>query len=441
MPYSTVPPAVLAKSLFAIVLGVSCLVPGRPSDAWTRRTTAGISLTSVASDRDGNVFVAGTRLSPAWEGSLYLASYSPSGSLRWEVVEPGGTGDAAANAAALALDRKGDVYVTGSAPVDGGNARFVVLKYSGASGARRWRTRLTADTEPAAPLGSGNAVAVDRYGRVAVGGFEYGDGYLAGIIARLDAATGRPDWQWTARDTQVQDVALASNGDVLGTGSFLAVRLGASGQPLWRVDQSGSRLGSHGAPRMRSIALDSSGNVIVGGQLRTLEIDTRTFYVARLNGATGTVRWEYAGPRLETLETPARVRTDTDGNVYAAGRLRQEPGSIRLRARDGSRRWLHRPWEEREHTYEALPVTDLVMDGTSLYVCGWDTREQTMVAGYTRAGHLKWRRSLGEGRGVAVSRSPEGRLFVVATTQAPDGRTRSTIAGLRTSSGRGLPGE
>ena len=57
-------------------------------------------------------------------------------------------------------------------------------------------------------------------------------------------------------------------------------------------------------PRLEGrVSVDRNGDVVVGGELRNVLQDYRLFYVARVRGKSGTLLWEYAGPRQAVIFT------------------------------------------------------------------------------------------------------------------------------------------
>jgi hypothetical protein len=144
---------------------------------WTNLYVAFPGSEAVAVDAQGNVFVAGSvKLGFDEYGYDYLTlAYSNSGVLLWTHGYCGE--DTFWNAAtAVAVDARGNVYVTGGA-YDGGNntgADYATIAYSGA-GVGLWTNRYNG---PGNWTDCAQAAAVDAMGNVFVTGYsQAGDGY------------------------------------------------------------------------------------------------------------------------------------------------------------------------------------------------------------------------------------------------------------------------
>ncbi|MFD2247169.1 SBBP repeat-containing protein [Pontibacter ruber] len=141
------------------------------SDYKTANETAVVK--DMAVDDKGGVYVTGYSYSYV-AGQLLYADYATvkynavDGAQRW--VQRFGERNTISNAAALAVDKAGDVYVTGQQIMDrdGGRAGVAAtLKYKGEDGTPQW-TALTAGIDD-----SGNDIAVDAKSNIYVAGSSY----------------------------------------------------------------------------------------------------------------------------------------------------------------------------------------------------------------------------------------------------------------------------
>lgn len=239
---------VIATDLAVTIAYSSAGVP-----LWTNRYAAG-SLGAVAIDGSGNVFVTGSA----------TIKYSGAGTPLWTNLS---------GMRAISLDSSGNVFVTGGWEAANGLPDYVTIKYSGA-GVPLWTNRYNG---PANSQDSAWAVAVDRNGNVFVTGESY-----AGIGECCDYTTikysNAGSTLWTRRYNgpgNSQDVAHAiavdSSGNVFVTGESYGsngfsdcatIAYFNSGVPAWTNRYDGPANGHDAA---YGLALDSRGNVFVTG--------------------------------------------------------------------------------------------------------------------------------------------------------------------------------
>jgi Beta-propeller repeat len=218
---------------------------------WKRQlgTSAGEAANGVATDGNGNVYIAG------WTGGDALAAkYSPAGALRWMRRLEG----AAANG--IATDGNGNVYIAGWI---GGDA--LVAKYSPA-GALRWVRRLVGATA--------NAVATDGDGNVYIAGSTGPYQGEDALVAKYSAA-GTFRWRRQLQTSKADDAhGVATDGDgnvyVAGrTGCCVGVPPGAD---AWLAKYSAigalrwkRQLKTSEGEAASGVATDGDGNVYVAG--------------------------------------------------------------------------------------------------------------------------------------------------------------------------------
>jgi len=114
-----------------------------------------------------NVIVAG--YSRAANYDIYTAKHAAAtGSLIWGRRVDGGSSDAAWD---MAVDRKGDVFVTGTAYRSAGVRDGVTYKYSGRNGDLLWSKKPNGGAGTAAPDDENFGIGLDGLGNVLVGGY------------------------------------------------------------------------------------------------------------------------------------------------------------------------------------------------------------------------------------------------------------------------------
>ena len=266
----------VAAALF-LVLAHPALAGDQPQ--WMRQlgTPMDDNATGVATDGDGNVYIAGLTngsLGGPHEGGLYdawVAKYSAAGALRWK--RQLGTSEAyvemGALASGVATDGDGNVYIVGGT---GGGAS--VAKYS-AAGALRWERQLgTSESDWA------EGAATDSDGNV----------YIAGTA---EGSLGGPNRG--------------------GIDAWLA-KYSPAGALRWK-----RQLGTAESDGASGVATDGDGNVYIAGGTGCCvgAPPGADAWVAKYS-AMGALRWKR---QLKTSEGEAAygVATDGDGNVYIAG--------------------------------------------------------------------------------------------------------------------------
>jgi hypothetical protein len=173
---------------------------------WTNRSIAGAPH-AIAVDGNGNVCVAGVADS---NGGDYLAiKYSNSGGILWTRTYNGPPGNEDI-ANAMALDRNGNVFLTGGS-VGGDSLDYTTIAYS-ATGERLWTKRY----DRLDGLDRAVAIALDSSGNVIVTG---NSGTIAYSIA------GVPLW---TNSLGASAIAVDSAGSVLAAGNSYTIKYSSS---------------------------------------------------------------------------------------------------------------------------------------------------------------------------------------------------------------------
>lgn len=229
------------------------------------------------------------------------------------------------NAVRVDADPAGDVAAA---------ARTSVAKFDGGDGTPRWlRASVTV---------SAADLAVDARGDVVVVGESFG---VAGV-EKLRGRDGSTRWAVTLGAGRASAVRLGASGDVFVAGTLqqggeerlAVVRLaGATGVARW------TRIAPGRAPaRGLALALDASGDVIVGGA-GSIASRGEDLTVLKLRGSDGRIRWRRfvdGGGRGD--DRAQAMALDSAGNAVAAGVLSAPDGvgdfaAVRFDGRTG--RW------------------------------------------------------------------------------------------------------
>lgn len=430
--------------LAALLLVVGLLTFASPAHAWVSNLEPGVRPHHIAVDAMGNILVTGWLYDDSVV-SLYTARYSRLGVLQWRAVEGGISTDSygawtdAADAATL-IDSRGDVYVTGKAPAGGLSGAFVVIKYDGETGDRKWMTAITrVDGSPAAE-GAGTTLALDPAGFVFAGGYaEPAVSNRTGVVARLRASTGALEWAVFAA-WEVDALAIDRSGNPVVTGpSLYAAKLHrVTGRDMWRQEGSPARRRRGTRPYAVEALIHRTGDVFLAGRLRNSPWDKWEFYLARLNGATGAIRWEYTPGGGSYGLGVARFRFGPLGDVYACGQHNEKSGAVvRIAHATGKKLWLREPWRGKRWPDYSV-VSDLAVDSRRLYVCGsGEVVERILVASYDSRGRARWKRDSGTGYPTAITTAPGDRLYLLTRF----GRVNYGLVGLRASNGAHLPAQ
>ncbi|AIZ64856.1 hypothetical protein PK28_16390 [Hymenobacter sp. DG25B] len=248
----------------------------------------------------------------------------------------------------LALSRNGDVYVTGSSANPGnGYADFATVKYDRRTGKELWKARYNG---PADSDDQARAIAVDARGDVYVTGYSMSSAFFIAdyAIVKYDGRTG--EQLWAARyngpadyDDQPTDIALDLLGNVYVTGSssngdfydYATVKYdGRTGQQLWAtLYDSSYGFGDFAS----SIAVSLSGDVYVTGtSAKSSSEGLFDIVTIKYNGRTGQALWEsrYDGPNNQEDHAGDMV-VDVRGDVYVTG-----SATVKYNGRTGQQLWV-----------------------------------------------------------------------------------------------------
>ena len=276
----------------------------------------------VAYDSSGNVYITGyTNSAGAGGNELLVAKYNSSGTIQWQRTL--GTGTAYRNddsGRMIAVDSSGNVYVNGVTNFTGGYDSMMIAKYD-TNGNLDWQfTFGDSNTQE-----RGHGIAVDSSGNVFVCGETTKNMTATGaLVAKLNNS-GALQWQKTLDASQSQlfyDVVVDSSDNVYvggyttlsGYTNYLVAKYSNSGNLDWKRSFGGSSTSDNG----RSVAVDSSGNVYVGGVGTGAGIGVYDSILVKYNNS-GTEQWQRAlGTSGQQIQIWA-IASDSSDNVYVAG--------------------------------------------------------------------------------------------------------------------------
>jgi len=262
---------------------------------WERRAIGGGNAVTV--DRSGNAIVTGYSFAiNGTNADFYTAKYAATnGMLLWE-KSYNGPANRFDRASAVVVDGNGDVIVTGYSSAGVSNNDFYTAKYAAADGALLWEKRYNG------PLNRDDgavALAVDRNGNVVVTGSSPTGSSLDYYTARYAAANGALLWEKRHTNGFSRAVAVDDGGNVVVTGdslvnggyfNYYTVKYAAAdGALLWDQTFNGP---SNQQDEAKAVAVDGNGNVVVTGISWSTNSSPTDYYTAKYSGADGTLLWE-----------------------------------------------------------------------------------------------------------------------------------------------------
>jgi hypothetical protein len=241
-----------------------------------------------------------------------------------------GPGNGQDEAAAIAVDADGNVYVTGNSfGTYETRLDYATIKYD-ANGLQQWAARYNG---PGNKEDVATAIAVDASGNVYVTGYSDGTGDYT-----YDYATVKYDangnQQWVARYNgpgngweQAAAIAVDASGNAYVTGSsyggsatgtdYVTIKYDTDGNQLWIARYNGP-LGN-GGDYAAALAVDASGHAYVTGSSYGGS-GTRYDYATIMYDVNGNEQWvaRYNGS-INRDDYAAAIDIDVAGNVYVTG--------------------------------------------------------------------------------------------------------------------------
>jgi hypothetical protein len=276
---------------------------------------------AIALDRKGNVFVTGVTIADTSLSDYVTIAYSNGGLPRWTNFYSGFLYNAAQ---AIAVDRKGDVYVTGYS--SGNFFDYVTIKYSNA-GVPLWTNSFRAAASfinlPK------TALALGKKGEVFVAGTSVNDASFASYATYAYSSEGMALWtnyyNGGSNDSdKASGIAVDNRNNVFVTGTsdkavggsdFVTVAYSVAGNPLWtnRFDGPGG-----GADSAKAIAVNDRGNVFVGGGCALFSDGGPSFGTVAYS-RKGSLLWTNIYTVIGGDDVVTAMGTDSHGNVYVTG--------------------------------------------------------------------------------------------------------------------------
>lgn len=281
---------------------------------------------SIAVDKQGNVYVAGSSCGIGTGKDFITIKYNSAGAVVW-ISTYNGPGNGEDEVSALCIDTSGNVFVAGSSQGSGTGYDYATIKYN-SSGVEDWVARHNG-------LGNGDDkasfICIDASGNVYVAGSSQGLGTGYDFTTIKYNSFGSE--QWVARyNGQGVDFAKSlfvdDSGNVFVTGAstpnlsgynnyydFTTIKYNSSGEEQWIAKYNGYWR-QDDIPT--ALYVDVLGNVYVTGSC--YDRGTEKDYTTIKYNSAGVMQWItlYNGPG-NSNDVATALHIDAFGNVYVTG--------------------------------------------------------------------------------------------------------------------------
>lgn len=376
--------------------------------------------------RDGSLIVAGTSRAYTQGADIVVACYERDGGRRWlrRVALAG-----AQETRAVALGRRGEVFVAASRTASGASDRDILLVRLSPRGKVLWKAYYRRSGREEYPIGLG----LDSSGNAYVAGTRGTETRREDFLLVKFSPAGKPLWKTSWDGGASVDWCRAMRvtgrgttyltGQAAGTEVFVPlVCVRASGQIAWVRTVP---LASNGVEEGRALAVRGS-TVVVAAAVTTMAHD-REAWVAAYDTA-GDLRWAQGWWHTGDGAWPNAVAVDANGGVAVAGFVEHpEGGSLPLRrgflvrrAADGG--LLSAAFSPAVASASTTPVSfwdmELAPDGSAY--CAGSSGGDAVVAEFSATGGLVRSGIVGgddrasEFRDVSVARVTDGVTLVYA---------------------------
>lgn len=373
--------------------------------------------TAMTVDDDGNVYIVGTTNNANPKSDYVTIKYDAQGNRLWTATYAGtqDTGFTDDIPTAVAVDQRGNVYVTGyTDDWFAGYGNYVTVKYD-ANGNRQWVRTLDANGLHDQPV----AIAVDPAGNVVVTGYSRTATSFDDYLTVKYGPDGTVKWQARYKG-QGSDVAAAlfvdgaGNVYVTGTSDFAiiaTVKYDAAGVMKWEKRFTGDSM-----RRVEAIAGTPDGGIVIAGNGWNQVSDD--FFALKYDAA-GTETWrvfqDFGGIMLGDVLTVMEV--DAAGNIYLAGfygNTHMPTGAVAKVEPNGTTLW--------QDTTDGRVFVSAAVDGAGhLFVTGHTPDGASGVDfktyGYDSQGDVRWEATYdgpagGDDKPVAVRYGGDGGIYV-----------------------------
>ena len=347
---------------------------------------------AIAIDDSSNVYITGESVGSGTSFDYATVKYNASGVEQW-VARYDGPASSEDEAKAIAVDNRGDVYVTGGSTGLGTGDDYTTIKYN-ALGVEQWVARYEG---PASSFDFADAIVVDNNGNVYITGESTSD------YATVKYNTSGVQ-QWVMRyngpvslDDFASVIAIDNSGNVYVTGSsnssgifenydYTTVKYNASGMEQWVARYDGTSIARDNAS---ASAIDDSGNIYVTGASEGS--NGSSDYATVKYNISGVQQWvmRYDGP-AGLQDFASAIAIDNSGNVYVTGSSNNSSGiftnydytTVKYNA-SGVEQWVA------HYDSDGLANAIAVDNNGNVYVTGASTSDYATVK-YNTSGVQQW---------------------------------------------------
>ena len=385
---------------------------------------------AIGVDDSGNVVVSGFSELSSSDAEFVTIKYKPNGDAAW--LRHFNPVNGQNGATALAIDRQGNVIVTGyQGDPSSAYGSWQTIKYS-AAGESLWAT-----TWQSGSYCRASGIATDTAGNSYVTGRAGSLNYLDFAVVKYDQS-GNLVWPFIydgGDNDMANAVAVDLDGNVYATGytvlggnygSLLTMKISPTGESLWKSVYANSH---NRGDRGLSIAVDNSGSAVVSGVVA--DSSGHTEYITVKYAPGGDTVWTrlYHGPGNQSDNAMALI-LDAAGNAYVTGSTWADASHYDFTtikyAPDGTQRWIaHYPGVSHRAFAEAIGL-DV---NANVYVSGYSYDStggsDAVTVKYDSAGNQRWAERYagpyGEDEAYVLAVGPDSSVFVGGRTNSDSG--------------------
>jgi hypothetical protein len=296
---------------------------------------------AIAIDPAGNVYVAGRVLVDASTSNIVVIKYSSSAIQQWVTIF-NTPQNYAENVTAMTVDASGNIYIAGTVVKEEPfSYDYLTLKLN-TDGVVQWHRTYNGTADG---LDFGNDIAVDRSGNVYITGGSQGEvkKRSLSIPTGLDfvtikyTSTGSQQWvnryRKSSKNDEARALALDTAGNIFVTGTAtstsasdidgLTIKLRNNGNIEWIQSYAGP---GGGSDFLSDVVVDRAGNAYVSGYVTNTNND-RDILAIKYN-TSGAQQWVSTyGIEAGTNEEGVKMGIDIFGDIYVTGKT-NVPGVV-----------------------------------------------------------------------------------------------------------------
>ena len=437
---------------FALALSISFVCKTYPQETqqWVRTYDGGATqmpaddINAMVIDANSNVYVTGQSGNPGFDYDIVTIKYNSSGVMQWQMRyhNPGGS-VTGAEAAAIAIDSLGNVFVCGKTQLASGASDIIVIKYN-SSGVQQWVKIIDGGAVDYA-----TSIAADNSGNSYVTGVLSSGPTVSDLFVIKYDPAGNATWTRTfdqaSSGSVGTSIALNSSGNVFVTGytdlgnyfNVVTIKYSSNGDSLWTRIFSNGQTPAFGDCYGTKLAVDANGDVFVGGNSGDSQNGVN-YLILKYNSA-GVFQWNkyYHGPVVSDDEV-TDIKPDNLGNIYVTGKSAGSNADyVTIKYNSfGNQSWLAR--YNGTGNGDDVPYSLALDNNGAAYVTGSAlfaaTGQDIVTIKYDSSGSQVWLASFsgivtnGTDQGRSVAIAPSGNVFVAGYSQgASTGDDYTTI--------------